>query len=57
MTTTPSQALFIPSFIYSYCNASTGFNLDALLAGYNPKKTPTANENTNAPMITGILTE
>lgn len=39
-------------FTYSYLNASIGSSLAAFLAGYIPKKMPTAEENSIAPIIT-----
>lgn len=40
-----------PTLLYSYLNASTGFNLLACLAGSKPLSAPTTKLNNNAPMI------
>ena len=39
------------SHLYSYLNAPTGFNFDALLAGKNHAAAPTSKENKRQPII------
>ena len=44
------------TYYYSYLNESTGFNLDAFLAGAMPDNIPTRKENNNVPTSRKTLT-
>ena len=45
------QLLYFIMLDYSYLKASTGFILEACLAGNTPEIVPTKNENNKAPII------